>query len=660
MPRLRWQRLLTGLLWCVLGVTILCPTAHADGIYMPPKAFKKMPEIPAQRAVLTWRDGMERMVVESTFKGEGDRFGWVIPLPAEPKSFEAVSPGFLKTLAFNTQPTIEHDELLSSPNGFLVLLAIVLGLLALIAYARGGMRPSLFMFLLLTMLFLGFLGGFKFWFDSAPKFEGMGTGSKGIKVEKQARIGSYAVEVVRAETPEALGGWLEQNGFAALPAEGKRIVKDLIEEKWHFVTARLQRDGGGLCRPHPMAITFPASQLIYPMRMTALAETPVYLELYTIADRQTSSKRLKTEFCDRFAPIDENYNGTYVHAYAPKNRHSNIGHPDAQREMWPGCVVTRLSGTFKPRQMRSDIKLDWKEPDSYRRTYYTRSWVGAIALMGGLMIWCVGMLIIMLALTEERSGQTESNPIGHPVRSKYELVFIRLFWLMFTAGLVAFICGPLIYLLAGIMGDACLIFAVLLPIVVFWLSGKLLRKAELTNSSPQTDKPQAESSLKRPGFRVALRRAVSRVTLGAIALGGVVYLLPPKTDAIVKNGDKMGMYFYEGMDLSNVRSFVGEVAKEHPTEGIAELRKALTKEISLGRASKWDRWLEESPTGEPLKEEDSPGNYVLFENGAFLGLKVYGWQGFPSIDKEFIPLPSARVTTGTTVRRGSKVTSGSK
>ena len=34
--------------------------AFGDGCYIPERAFRKFPEIPAQRAVLAWKDGLRR------------------------------------------------------------------------------------------------------------------------------------------------------------------------------------------------------------------------------------------------------------------------------------------------------------------------------------------------------------------------------------------------------------------------------------------------------------------------------------------------------------------------------------------------------------------------------------------------------------------------
>ncbi len=68
-----------------------------------------MPSIPVQRAILTYRDRTERLIIESSLDAEGQQFGWIVPVPAKPTALERASPGLLKTLSLNIQPEIVHD-----------------------------------------------------------------------------------------------------------------------------------------------------------------------------------------------------------------------------------------------------------------------------------------------------------------------------------------------------------------------------------------------------------------------------------------------------------------------------------------------------------------------------------------------------------------------
>ncbi|MCZ6785621.1 MAG: DUF2330 domain-containing protein [Planctomycetota bacterium] len=68
-----------------VALALLCLTAPASG---DGKVFSKavpVVEIPDQRALIHWEDGRERLVIETSFRGEGTEFAWVVPLPALPE-----------------------------------------------------------------------------------------------------------------------------------------------------------------------------------------------------------------------------------------------------------------------------------------------------------------------------------------------------------------------------------------------------------------------------------------------------------------------------------------------------------------------------------------------------------------------------------------------
>ena len=58
-----------------------------------PEVFHPKVEIPNQQALIHWADGLERLVIETSFLGEGTNFAWVVPLPSAPE-VKPVSEGF--------------------------------------------------------------------------------------------------------------------------------------------------------------------------------------------------------------------------------------------------------------------------------------------------------------------------------------------------------------------------------------------------------------------------------------------------------------------------------------------------------------------------------------------------------------------------------------
>ena len=93
----------------VIAFLFSASAAFGDGCYIPERAVRKIPEIVAQRAVLSWKDGVETLVISSALDSEAQTLGWIIPVPAVPTTIEKATPGALKTLDFCIQPKITHD-----------------------------------------------------------------------------------------------------------------------------------------------------------------------------------------------------------------------------------------------------------------------------------------------------------------------------------------------------------------------------------------------------------------------------------------------------------------------------------------------------------------------------------------------------------------------
>ena len=94
----------------VVTVLLFASSALGDGCYIPERAVRKIPEIPAQRAILSWKDSVETLVISSSLDSEAQKLGWIIPIPAVPQTIEKESPGGLKTLDFCIQPEITHND----------------------------------------------------------------------------------------------------------------------------------------------------------------------------------------------------------------------------------------------------------------------------------------------------------------------------------------------------------------------------------------------------------------------------------------------------------------------------------------------------------------------------------------------------------------------
>src|SRR3974390_876675 len=91
--------------WLILLLLpLLCLTALADGKVFT-TAVAAPVTTPDQRAMLQFSNGVERLVIETSFVGQGTNFAWVVPLPSAPKG-EAVSTNFFGYLNSSFQPNL--------------------------------------------------------------------------------------------------------------------------------------------------------------------------------------------------------------------------------------------------------------------------------------------------------------------------------------------------------------------------------------------------------------------------------------------------------------------------------------------------------------------------------------------------------------------------
>jgi uncharacterized protein DUF2330 len=385
--------------------------ARADGCYVPEKAVVKLPKIPVQRAVVAYRNGRETLMVESTAKGEGTRFGWILPVPGKPESVQACSPGALRSLAMAIQPRIVHE--LSTrlvPLTWLSLLIIVLFVIAAASkrkpqrtWGKALVRTAVYgglMVIVLAVVIPSLL---------AARRSSLETGfAPGISVVSRERVGSYEVTSLRADNANALYAWLEKEKLA-VPAELKPVVAEYTRDGWFFVTAKLVVEEGQAIRAHPLKISFATERAVYPMKLTALNGSRLDLELYVIGEQAAGVPGMKRVFCDRFADAHHSWSaaslghalGSYEAETLPVSRgeHSNleVGHPGLRKLMWNGCWLSKLSGKISPAAMSQDFYVNWSEPVFVRERLYSErgawgtGWIVAVIIL----VLCVPVALIM-------------------------------------------------------------------------------------------------------------------------------------------------------------------------------------------------------------------------------------------------------------------------
>lgn len=385
---------------CVLSLLLASTlVAFADGCYIPHKTYLQTPTIPAQTAIISFRDGQETLVVQSLLQAEGQEFGWIIPVPAPPTEMRVGTPGMIKTLQVQLQPRIIAGAYFSGLGTLIVISAAVTywGLRTIYHHRNekvtfASLLVFIFTFVILAGLSLPALGG------SLGRFSQTG----GITLANSQAIGHYDVATLKADSAQSLNNWLQANQLRTLDAAAQRIVNRYIREGWCFVTARLHRDGNQLAAPHPLVLTFPTKEPIYPMRLTALTGQPVHVELFLIGDRQWQSRDLTMQYSDQFdldvVPPDLNEEpGSFAVPFRGATYRATLMHEQAKQLLWPGCIITKLVGDVSPKEMTQDYRfISVAQNAPYRAVVYSKAAAIRNSICIGLVYWCLGLVALIL------------------------------------------------------------------------------------------------------------------------------------------------------------------------------------------------------------------------------------------------------------------------
>ncbi len=554
-----------ALVWTLVGFSVI--RTRADGVVIPPIAVPTHVSMPDQRALLSWSNGVETLVIETRFVGAGTNFAWVVPLPAVPR-IAAATTGLFPTLLHLLRPEVVHSPprywaaacviaglvWLSftmrfrgklRPSTWIAVAAISVGVgsqgfgvgignegigLGLVAFITvgsvafaiesRGARPLLVLFLaVLGVLFAGMfvpaLGG------SSARAPSMGIET--VEVLDRKLAGVFETTTLSAKDPAALQGWLQTNGYA-LPAGADPVIADYLARGWVFVASRVRRDApvgvpGGI---HPLSFVFPSKEPVYPLALTALAKGNLELDLFVFGPRRASVAGLVATDCHAVRYTRDTHR---IHGDSfPGDRPVSIVHEGLLAAVPRADVVTRLRGTLTTQQMKRDALVEWEPFAERHQVFYS-----AHGALFASLNWTSNALCALVVSIAIASRWRRVEPSAHARKFAVALVTATvataILWLGF-------------------------------PVVPVRLERWSVRQHEILNNR-------------------------------MLAL-----------DAI----DSLGT--------------------NHPVS-IGAVRAAINRAIKEGTRDKWVR------PGTGFREEDSPGNYTLRDTPDFIELRFYDANGRP-------------------------------
>jgi hypothetical protein len=570
-------RLRFSLFWAVVAMACLCRPALADG-----KVFSSgmvNTRIPDQSALIVFNGHTERLVIETTFVGEGKDFAWVVPLPAMPK-VEAATTGLFPTLRMITRPRVIDYE----PEWFILpAIGLFAGILIWIGIiTRNWIGVALIFLLTLCLASWPLMLGFGLGEEGAAK----GPPPGGVQVRERAVVGAYETATISGVEGAGILDWLNGNGYV-VPASTRPVLDQYAREKWYFVAARLRRESAesAPAAPHPLSFTFATDRAVYPLRLTGIENGPLDVELFVAGGKEAAAGSFARQRAARLLLLRPSpYRDYWPGRYASLPEFDDIvpvAH-DALRAYLDGqSALTVLSARLAPDQMKQDAYFDWQPLQPYRRILHTHGYAVANAGTWAVDGFLAGTLVC--AFLYRRRAPWSWPPLWQ--------IGLAVLGLVLGAVVLAVIVGCF----WGFLPRA-LCLPIMAVVAVPFIIGCVYQWKDF-NATREKQAAEGPASKRVPW------RAMAAVLVLTTLVGASEYLLCEKLPAAG---------YIKWSATSEPHYAISEALGDftppgEPAEKLAALRGKVSAILkSLQSVEKMNAF-----TGLPIREEDSPGNYVV-------------------------------------------------
>lgn len=336
-------------------------TINADGKFFPRDQIP--PNIPYQRAIISYADGEELLILQSKFEGEAKDFGWVIPVPNPPKlgSMEPENADWLFRRLFSL--TYPHHVPVTGIIIVVLFLALTVFLLIKgILYARNKKPIPILLRILGLIVTIIWILVLLLTFIVPARMES--TAYKGIDIINEKQVGIYDVKVIKSSDSNELIKWLNEHQYK-YEQKDEKTFSSYIQKGWCFVTARINskelnsrnlRSYEGLA--NPLVMVFKTKEMVYPLTLTSTIGSETEVLIYVFNNNKVSTNnRLTLEFAE-----ESSLSLTKLKIESEEG---------IDITKFTGKYVTKFKGKLTPIQMAEDLILT-KAPDNqpYRRTIW--------------------------------------------------------------------------------------------------------------------------------------------------------------------------------------------------------------------------------------------------------------------------------------------------
>jgi hypothetical protein len=185
---------------------------------------------------------------------------------------------------------------------------------------------------------------------------------RGPTVVNQVHLGPLEATTLAGGDLTGLQKWLDDNGYLIRPAVSDALGP-YVRDGWSFVAIRLTSSDpivGGL---NPVRMSFPSTQLVYPMRLSVAAASPQHVTIFTLSDHR--QQRTDADAADPAGQsVQVQFAGNIsADVHDPLLREFNTDH---------GGYLTKIQVNIpKPEQISSDFTFaNAPTDDKYRQVIY--------------------------------------------------------------------------------------------------------------------------------------------------------------------------------------------------------------------------------------------------------------------------------------------------
>ncbi|CAB1058468.1 hypothetical protein D1BOALGB6SA_3224 [Olavius sp. associated proteobacterium Delta 1] len=397
----------THTVFILIGIVCIGRFSVAEGCSQL-EARRKLPDIPIQRALLQYRNGIETLIIESAADDTKSNNGWIIPLPNQPIEVTKISPGLLKTISLQMQPVVQNKKLFNDASEISsATINIIIILLICLIFMRWGVKGGI----LPASLYILFVIWYPNYMAHHQKAGGTLAGSSltaDPKVKEKSRkiTGNYEISILQPQDSSELNSWLNRNGLSKIQPETAKLIDSFIARHWCFAVAKRNTNSNDGMTTQALMLQFETDRAVYPMRLSAPNGSSFFLELFVVSEQEAVpiNYRIKKEYCNFFdfkKIADSGFSSDSVDrkGFIPRTvfvRDREIAHSDASKVMWDGCVVTKFAAPVPIRAERVDIVFKFKKAAPYRKQFISSKAKFDKAYSDTLAVAAVGAIILTI------------------------------------------------------------------------------------------------------------------------------------------------------------------------------------------------------------------------------------------------------------------------